>query len=48
MGVVTPRVPASTLGLDRDHLSAGVCTTVRMVSRAVTQRYDGKLRPSGG
>lgn len=30
-----------------DHLSPCVCSTLRMVSRAVTQLYDDVLRPSG-
>ena len=32
---------------DRDRLSPCVCSTLRMVSRAVTQLYDDVLRPSG-
>src|SRR6266542_4603214 len=34
-------------GQDRDRLSPCVCSTLRMVSRAVTQLYDDVLRPSG-
>src|SRR5689334_20876759 len=32
---------------DRERLSPCVCSTLRMVSRAVTQLYDDMLRPSG-
>src|SRR6266536_3681648 len=39
------RRPAN--GQDRDRLSPCVCSTLRMVSRAVTQLYDDVLRPSG-
>ena len=38
------RLPA---GQDLGRLSPCVCTTLRMVSRAVTQLYDDVLRPSG-
>src|SRR5947199_7836566 len=34
-------------GPDRERLSPCVCSTLRMVSRAVTQLYDDLLRPSG-
>src|SRR5262245_39051335 len=34
-------------GPDRARLSPCVCSTLRMVSRAVTQLYDDMLRPSG-
>ena len=34
-------------GPDRGRLSPCVCSTLRMVSRAVTQLYDDMLRPSG-
>jgi len=34
-------------GRDRERLSPCVCSTLRMVSRAVTQLYDDMLRPSG-
>ena len=36
-----------TNGPDRARLTPCVCTTLRMVSRAVTQLYDDILRPSG-
>jgi DNA-binding MarR family transcriptional regulator len=36
-----------TTGPDRARLSPCVCSTLRMVSRAVTQLYDDVLRPSG-
>ena len=36
-----------TNGPDRARLSPCVCSTPRMVSRAVTQLYDDILRPSG-
>src|SRR5438445_12847776 len=36
-----------TNGPDRARLSPCVCSTLRTVSRAVTQLYDGILRPSG-
>ena len=35
------------IGPDRERLSPCVCSTLRMVSRAVTQLYDDILRPSG-
>src|SRR5258705_10898467 len=35
------------IGPDRQRLSPCVCSTLRMVSRAVTQLYDDILRPSG-
>ncbi len=35
------------IGPDRERLSPCVCSTLRMVSRAVTQLYDDMLRPSG-
>src|SRR5438552_18377087 len=34
-------------GPHRERLSPCVCSTLRMVSRAVTQLYDDILRPSG-
>src|SRR4029453_18776633 len=34
-------------GPDRERLFPCVCSTLRMVSRAVTQLYDDILRPSG-
>src|SRR6266849_50413 len=36
-----------TNGQGRERLSPCVCSTLRMVSRAVTQLYDDVLRPSG-
>src|SRR5574337_1774559 len=36
-----------TRGQDPGRLSPCVCSTLRMVSRAVTQLYDDVLRPSG-
>src|SRR6266478_8615075 len=36
-----------TNGPDGERLSPCVCSTLRMVSRAVTQLYDDVLRPSG-
>lgn len=39
--------PVSSIGRDRGPLSPCVCNTLRMVTRAVTQLYDGLLRPSG-
>src|SRR6059036_3100411 len=36
-----------TTGLAPDRLSPCVCSTLRMVTRAVTQLYDDVLRPSG-
>jgi DNA-binding MarR family transcriptional regulator len=44
---MTRRVAKLTTGLDRDRLSPCVCSTLRMVTRAVTQLYDDVLRPSG-
>ena len=41
------RGPRLTTGRDRGWLSPCVCSTLRMVSRAVTQLYDDVLRPSG-
>ena len=41
------RIAKPTSGEDRGQLSPCVCTTLRMVSRAVTQLYDDVLRPSG-
>src|SRR5213594_2759250 len=37
----------SMAGQDLGRLSPCVCNTLRMVTRAVTQLYDGVLRPSG-
>ncbi len=45
MIVMNRRTPTS--GLDPARLSPCVCSTLRMVSRAVTQLYDDVLRPSG-
>src|SRR5258708_11092879 len=42
-----PQVTGVTDGRDRGQLSPCVCSTLRMVSRAVTQLYDDVLRPSG-
>src|SRR6266852_7058937 len=36
-----------TNGPDGERLSPCVCSTLRMVSRALTQLYDDALRPSG-
>jgi DNA-binding MarR family transcriptional regulator len=36
-----------TTGQDPESLSPCVCSTLRMVTRAVTQLYDDVLRPSG-
>ncbi len=44
---MTRRVAKLTTGQDRDRLSPCVCSTLRMVTRAVTQLYDDVLRPSG-
>jgi DNA-binding MarR family transcriptional regulator len=41
------RVAKPRTGEDRGPLSPCVCSTLRMVSRAVTQLYDDILRPSG-
>ena len=41
------RGPRLTTGRDRGWLSPCVCSTLRMVSRAVTQLYDDVLRASG-
>jgi DNA-binding MarR family transcriptional regulator len=41
------RVAKPRTGEDRGQLSPCVCSTLRMVSRAVTQLYDDILRPSG-
>src|SRR2546422_4080503 len=41
------RGPARASGRDPGRLSACVCSTLRMVTRAVTQLYDDVLRPSG-
>jgi DNA-binding MarR family transcriptional regulator len=41
------RVPRLTGRRDPGRLSPCVCSTLRMVTRAVTQLYDDVLRPSG-
>src|SRR6058998_1377377 len=41
------RETSATRGRDGDRLSPCVCSTLRMVCRAVTQLYDDILRPSG-
>src|SRR5437667_1151891 len=41
------RITRPRNGPDRERLSACVCSTLRMVSRAGTQLYDDVLRPSG-
>jgi DNA-binding MarR family transcriptional regulator len=41
------RDTGATTKQDREQLSPCVCSTLRMVSRAVTQLYDDILRPSG-
>jgi len=41
------RLPRLTGGRDPGRLSPCVCSTLRMVTRAVTQLYDDVLRPSG-
>lgn len=47
MASVSRRVARPTTGDDGGQLSPCVCSTLRMVSRAVTQLYDDILRPSG-
>jgi len=42
-----PQATGVTGGRERGLLSPCVCSTLRMVSRAVTQLYDDILRPSG-
>jgi DNA-binding MarR family transcriptional regulator len=44
---MTRGVTKLTTGQDRGRLSPCVCSTLRMVSRVVTQFYDDVLRPSG-
>jgi DNA-binding MarR family transcriptional regulator len=41
------RAAEATTGRDRGQLSPGVCSTLRMVSRTVTQLYDDVLPASG-
>src|SRR3989454_10572026 len=47
MTSMTRRVSTVAAGPDRERLSPCVCSTLRMVSRTVTQLYDDVLRPSG-
>jgi DNA-binding MarR family transcriptional regulator len=47
MAAMSPRGPLPTASRDPERLSACVCNTLRMVTRAVTQLYDDALRPSG-
>src|SRR5437867_8540182 len=47
MTSMTRRGIRLTPGQDRGSLSPCVCSTLRMVTRAVTQLYDDVLRPSG-
>ena len=47
MGAMDGRGTRRMTGPDRERLSPCVCSTLRMVSRAVTQLYDDILRPSG-
>jgi hypothetical protein len=47
MAAMKGRETRPTNGQDHERLSRGVCRTLRMVSRAVTQLYDNVLRPSG-
>src|SRR6266478_6526080 len=47
MGAMDGRGSRRMTGPDRERLSPCVCSTLRMVSRAVTQLYDDILRPSG-
>ncbi len=44
---MTLRGTIRTTGRDPERLSPCVCSTLRMVTRAVTQLYDDILRPSG-
>src|SRR5467141_4495821 len=46
-GAMSGRETRPTNGHGRERLSPCVCSTLRMVSRAVTQLYDDVLRPSG-
>ena len=45
--VMTPRGGIRANRRDSERLSPCVCSTLRMVTRAVTQLYDDVLRPSG-
>jgi DNA-binding MarR family transcriptional regulator len=47
MVLVNRRGITLTSGLNRERRSPCVCSTLRMVSRVVTQLYDNVLRPSG-
>src|SRR5260370_14862879 len=47
VGAMDGRGSRPMTGPDRERLSSCVCSTLRMVSRAVTQLYDDILRPSG-
>src|SRR5437763_14553946 len=47
MGAMDGRGTRRMTRPDRERVSPGVCSTLRMVSRAVTQLYDDILRPSG-
>src|SRR5207244_8877907 len=47
IGAMDGRGSRPMTGPDRERLSPCVCSTLRMVSRAVTQLYDDILRPSG-
>src|SRR5213594_1746681 len=47
IGAMDGRGSRPMTGPDRERLSPCVCSTLRMVSRAVRQLYDDILRPSG-
>src|SRR2546427_10789890 len=47
IGAMDGRGSRPMTGPDRERLSPCVCSTLRMVSRAVKQLYDDILRPSG-
>src|SRR5437762_12036306 len=47
IGAMDGRGSRPMTGHERGPLSPCVCSTLRMVSRAVTQLYDDILRPSG-
>src|SRR5215472_12570227 len=47
IGAMDRRGRRPMTGPNRERLSPCVCSTLRMVSRAVTQLYDDMLRPSG-
>jgi len=47
IGAMDGRGSRPMTGPDGERLSLCVCSTLRMVSRAVTQLYDDMLRPSG-